>query len=111
MTAIENFQCGASRVCIDCMQLSTGRFVMRSENTQTEHTQIENRIKYMPISFFAMVMGMVGLTIAWEKASAIYQFSSVIYSTLLLLSLVIFVVLSALYLYKGFNFRQAVIQE
>jgi len=81
------------------------------ENMQTENKQIENRLQYMPISFFAMVMGMVGLTIAWEKASVIYQFSSMIYSTLLLLSLVIFVVLSALYIYKGFKFRQAVMQE
>lgn len=75
------------------------------------NTQIENRLQYMPVSFFAMVMGMVGLTIAWEKASEIYQFSNLIYSTLLMLSITIFVVLSALYLYKGFSFRQAVMQE
>lgn len=70
-----------------------------------------NRLQYMPISFFAMVMGLVGLTIAWEKAHEIYHFSSAIHSTLLIQSMITFVILGVLYLYKGINFRQAVIEE
>lgn len=73
--------------------------------------QTENRLKYMPISFFAMVMGMNGLTIAWEKATEIYHLNSAIYTTLLIQSGVIFVVLSGLYLYKGLNFRKALVEE
>jgi len=65
----------------------------------------------MPISFFGMVMGMVGLTIAWEKASEIYQFSVAIPHTLLIQSILVFIILSGLYLYKGLKFRQALLQE
>ncbi len=73
--------------------------------------QPSNRLQNMPISFFAMVMGLVGLTIAWEKASALYQFSTAIYCTLLIQSVVVFVILAGLYLYKGINFRQALLKE
>lgn len=73
--------------------------------------QTSNRLKDMPISFFGMVMGMAGLTIAWEKASEIYQFSVAIPHTLLIQSVLIFIILSGLYLYKGLKFRQALLQE
>jgi len=73
--------------------------------------QTSNRLKNMPISFFGMVMGMVGLTIAWEKASEIYQFSVAIPHTLLIQSILVFIILSGLYLYKGLKFRQALLQE
>lgn len=73
--------------------------------------QTENRLKYMPISFFAMVMGMTGLTIAWEKASEMYHFSELVYSGLLVQSVILFIILSAFYLYKSLAFRKAVVQE
>jgi tellurite resistance protein len=73
--------------------------------------QPSNRLQNMPISFFAMVMGLVGLTIAWGKASDLYQFSTAIYSTLLIQSVVVFVILAGLYLYKVLNFRQALLKE
>jgi len=73
--------------------------------------QTNNRLQNMPISFFAMVMGLAGLTIAWEKASEMYHFNSVIHSTLLVQSIITFVILAGLYLYKGLNFRSAVVQE
>ncbi len=73
--------------------------------------QPANRLQNMPISFFAMVMGLVGLTIAWEKASDLYHFSIAIYSTLLIQSVLVFVILAGLYLYKGINFRQALLTE
>ncbi len=73
--------------------------------------QTSNRLKDMPISFFGMVMGMAGLTIAWEKASEIYQFSVAIPHTLLIQSILVFIILSGLYLYKGLKFRQALLKE
>ena len=73
--------------------------------------QTSNRLQFMPISFFAMVMGMVGLTIAWGKASEVYQLSEAVYFTLLLQSVIIFVILSVLYVYKGINFRETVVEE
>lgn len=73
--------------------------------------QSSSRLQHMPISFFAMVMGLVGLTIAWEKASDLYQFSHVIASSLLVLSISVFVILAVLYSYKGIIFRQEILQE
>jgi tellurite resistance protein len=71
----------------------------------------ENRLQYMPVSFFAMVMGMAGLSIGWEKASEIFQFNAVIYNILLLLTLIIFTVLSVMYLYKAVFFNQSLVKE
>jgi tellurite resistance protein len=73
--------------------------------------QSTNRLQNMPVSFFTMVMGLAGLTIAWEKASEIYQFDVAIYSTLLIQSLLVFSILTGLYLYKALNFQQALLQE
>lgn len=72
---------------------------------------LSNRLQYLPVSFFAMVMGLTGLTIAWEKASEIYQFNHAIFSTLLVQSVIVFIVLAALYLYKGVKYRDAMMQE
>jgi tellurite resistance protein len=71
----------------------------------------ENRLQHMPISFFAMVMGMAGLSIGWEKASEIFEFSSVIYNILLMITLTIFVVLSIMYIYKAIFFNQSLAKE
>ncbi len=71
----------------------------------------ENRLQHMPISFFAMVMGMAGLSIGWEKASEIFEFSSVIYNILLMITLTIFVVLSVMYIYKAVFFNQSLVKE
>ena len=35
-------------------------------------TAPRSRLAYLPISFFAMVMGLSGLTIAWEKAQHVF---------------------------------------
>ncbi len=71
----------------------------------------ENRLQHMPISFFAMVMGMAGLSIGWEKACEVFQFSNVIYNILLLLTLIIFMVLSGMYTFKAIYFKQSLIKE
>lgn len=70
-----------------------------------------NRLQFFPVSFFAMVMGMAGLTIAWEKASELYQISSVVYSTLLIQSMVAFTILLVIYAIKSVLYREAVSQE
>ena len=31
-----------------------------------------DRLENLPISFFAMIMGLAGLTIAWEKAQVLF---------------------------------------
>jgi tellurite resistance protein len=71
----------------------------------------ENRLQHMPISFFAMVMGLAGLSIGWQKASEVFQFSHLIYNILLLQTLIIFIILSGMYLYKAYHYRQSLNEE
>jgi len=69
------------------------------------------RIRNMPISFFAMIMGLTGLTIAWEKTCHLYQLHSGIYLWLLALSASAFLLLAAMYLYKIIRYREAALAE
>ncbi len=65
----------------------------------------------MPISLFAMIMGMGGLTLAWEKAVETYAFDPLIGRVLLALTAILFVMLLLMYLYKAARFRTALLQE
>ncbi len=47
--------------------------------------QLADRLQTMPISMFAMVRGMAGLTLAWEKAGETCAFSLLPVRTLLTL--------------------------
>lgn len=59
-----------------------------------------NRIAYFPISFFAMVMGLSGLTIAWSKAQQVYAIKSDPGSVLAYVTVAVFVVLLFFYVIK-----------
>ncbi len=71
----------------------------------------ESRLKYFPVSFFAVVMGLTGVSIAWQKAESIFQIGIAISAGLLLLAAASFVVLLVLYAYKLVQHRQAVLGE
>lgn len=70
-----------------------------------------SRLTHLPIAFFAMVMGLSGLTIAWQKAQQIYQVDLGITLPLLGIAASVFVLLSIAYLLKSFKYSVAVIQE
>lgn len=70
----------------------------------------EARIKYLPISVFATVMGLTGFTIAWEKAQALTGLYGVAGVTLALTAL-LFVVLLLAYGSKLLLHRDAVLNE
>ena len=70
-----------------------------------------NRLRDFPVSFFAMVMGLAGLTIAWEKTAALTVVSGAIGHLLLWVTLVVFVVLALLYLVKLLRYPGAVRAE
>ncbi|THB63783.1 MAG: C4-dicarboxylate ABC transporter [Gammaproteobacteria bacterium] len=59
------------------------------------------RLKHMPISFFAIVLGMVGFTLAVQKAEHIYHIDYGISTVLLYITLLITAVISVMYLLKG----------
>ena len=73
--------------------------------------ETSNRLVNMPISFFAIVMGLAGLTLAWEKAehATIMPFMASPYHALITAS--VFVLLLGFYLTKYVLHRKAVLQE
>jgi len=70
-----------------------------------------NRIENFPVSFFAMIMGMSGITIAWQKAGHVLHVSSSIATPLVLITCLLFIGLAALYSLKLIRHRHAVVEE
>ena len=70
-----------------------------------------NRLKFFPIMMFAIVMGMSGLTIMYQKAALWLSFSAYIGMALMGVSTLLFVLIVALYLRKFFTYRAAVKNE
>ena len=61
---------------------------------------MSERLKNFPISFFAVVMGLAGTTIAWQRAEKILGWNGYVSTTLLILSVLIFLTVFAIYLLK-----------
>lgn len=66
------------------------------------------RIKHFPIPFFAVVMGLSGLAIAYQKAYHLFAFPKIIYEILLFAAAAAFVVITVFYLTKAFLFFEEV---
>ena len=71
----------------------------------------QNRIEHFPVSFFAMIMGMSGLTIAWQKAAHLLDASSSIAGPLVLITCLLFMGLAVMYSLKLIAYRHAVAEE
>lgn len=71
----------------------------------------ECRIKFFPISFFSMIMGLSGLTIATQKLEAILKLNFIFSSYLLYFTFALFITLSIIYLLKIFLFNESVLKE
>ncbi|MBK1716233.1 SLAC1 anion channel family protein [Thiocystis violacea] len=69
------------------------------------------RLEFFPISFFAMIMGLSGLTIGWEKAQSVLKLDLGISSWLVGVTASIFVILAMLYIGKLALYRAAVVKE
>ena len=69
------------------------------------------RLENFPISFFAMVMGFAGLTIAWEKAQHLAGMELHISPLLVGVTATLFGVLAVIYAAKALRYRKAVLQE
>jgi tellurite resistance protein len=70
-----------------------------------------NRLKFFPIMMYAIVMGMSGLTIMYQKAALWLSFPSLIGTTLMAATTVIFLVVSSIYLTKFARYAMAVKHE
>jgi len=71
----------------------------------------ENRIENFPVSFFSMIMGMSGITIAWQKAGHVLDVSNNIATPLALITSLLFVGLALIYSLKLARYRLAVVEE
>ncbi len=69
------------------------------------------RLEHFPISFFAMVMGLAGLTISWEKAQSTLNIPINLGVALAWFTLLVFSVLLTFFLLKLVRFNQAVKNE
>ena len=70
-----------------------------------------SRLQNFPVAWFAMIMGLGGLTLAWRQAEELMGLPVAASPWLLVLSTLLFVALSGLYAAKMLKHREAVAQE
>lgn len=73
--------------------------------------QSTNRLKYFPIMMYAIVMGLSGLTIMYQKAGIWLNFPSFIGNTLMIIDTLLFVFISIVYIVKIFKYPSMVKEE
>lgn len=76
-------------------------------NNQIAHSRLE----HMPISLFATVMGLAGLTIATQKVEQVWEISSIASQALLLLSFTVYAIIFVAYFIKWLKYPLAVKEE
>ena len=86
--------------------------VQSAESTKAPKQEAEHSLAHMPISFFSVVMGMAGVTIAWEKGQQMYNIDLGILNGLLItITALIFAALAAMYIQKIVKFPDHVSAE
>jgi len=71
----------------------------------------ENRIKYFPISFFSMILGMAGFAIAFQKAEEILKIPINLSRVILIFTTILFAMVAFAYLIKIIRFRSEAKEE
>ncbi len=74
-------------------------------------TETTSRLQNFPISWFSLIMGMAGFTIAWHKAEQFFMLDADISMALLCLTAVLFVSMSVIYAVKLVKYPQAALGE
>jgi len=74
-------------------------------------TQPTDRLENFPVSFFSIVMGLSGITIAWEKAQHIFHLNLGITPFLVGLTTLVFIVLLLIYILKIIKHGDSVKKE
>ncbi len=77
----------------------------------TAGTPRPSRLMFFPVSFFAVVMGLSGLTLAWRKGEQALGLGLPIGHSLAFLTLAVFAILLAVYLAKLAKYPKAVMGE
>lgn len=76
-----------------------------------DNTANHNRLEHLPISLFATVMGLAGLTIATQKAEQVWGLSQIASQGLLVVTLSVYTLLFFAYLVKWIKYPLAVKAE
>ncbi len=71
----------------------------------------ESRLKHFPVPLFAIVMGLTGLTLAFEKAHHILHYPRIFSTISLVVATILFIVISFFYLLKIVKYPAAFRQE
>lgn len=82
----------------------------KTEEKVCEQVEL-NRLKFFPIMMFAIVMGLAGLTIVFQKANEILGIASIFGNILAVITTVVFIVISSIYLLKMSRYMGAVKKE
>jgi len=69
------------------------------------------RLQHFPIALVAMVMGLGGLTLSWQKAIHTLGMSPLVSQILLIITACILLMITSIYLLKVMRFSQAVMDE
>ncbi len=82
-----------------------------TENAQTTSSEQGARLKNFPIAWFAVVMGLAGLTIAWARTEKAFALDVVLSPWLLGVSITVFCLLGVLYSAKVLRYAEAAAAE
>jgi tellurite resistance protein len=78
---------------------------------EPESTDTGSRLAHFPVTFFATVMGLAGLSLAWTRAAAVVEVPDWVGEALFWVSLVVYAAVLAGYLAKTFRYPSAVRAE
>ncbi len=81
-----------------------------SEEKLCEQVEI-NRLKFFPIMMFAIIMGLAGLTIVFQKSNEILGFGGMFANILTILVTILFIIISVIYIIKMIRYMGAVKKE
>lgn len=70
-----------------------------------------DRLQRFPVSFFAVIMGLAGLTIAWRKAEVVFTPPFAVSCLLEQVTVIVFVLLGVVYLSKALLYPREVAKE
>ncbi len=70
-----------------------------------------SRLMHFPVSFFAVVMGFAGFTIAWQRAESVFHVPFEISPLLAPLSVLVFVAITSMYLMKAARHPGEIVKE
>lgn len=74
-------------------------------------THTASRLQHFPVSFFAVVMGLAGLAIAWSRAEAVLHWPLGLGRVLAWLAMAVFVLIAGVYTVKALRHGPEVIKE